>query len=193
MLANGVEAPAEGGFTHDRQAVMVKGRAASDPTYVVFRDRMTGPGVLPSWWNINLFGRKESIKQEGSVLHCDTPWPVKPDVIFADGGPLALEMAEDEPHSDAQYFPFSEAWNRLWKDGEKLPSFWLNKEGKPAGEKKGEYRGLHHSHAVRQAGMHPCRWHACGNAIGDDHLDGGCHDSLHAGWRHPDANHRDGL
>ena len=138
MLANGVEAPAEGGFTHDRQAVMVKGRAASDPTYVVFRDRMTGPGVLPSWWNINLFGRKESIKQEGSVLHCDTPWPVKPDVIFADGGPLALEMAEDEPHSDAQYFPFSEAWNRLWKDGEKLPSFWL-KEGKPAGEKKGEY------------------------------------------------------
>ncbi len=131
---------ANGPFTHDRQIVFMKGSTGKSPNYFVVRDTVSGPGRLPQWWNMNLIGRKDWIRVDGRTLQARTATSNSLDLIFADGDPGKLELAEDEPAEIGHRFWAIGDFGKLWHDGERLPEFWIRKNGAPVGAMSREIR-----------------------------------------------------
>ena len=131
-----------GSFTHDRQVVFMKGRTGKSPNYFVVRDTVNGPGRLSQWWNMNLIGRKEWIRVDGQTIQARTASSNTLDLIFANGDPGKLELAEDEPAEIGHRFWAISDFGKFWKDGEPLPEFWVRKDGAPVGAMSGEIRGM---------------------------------------------------
>lgn len=131
----------EGAFTADRQVLFVKGRKPGEKSHLVVRDTVNGTGRLAQWWNLNLLGRATNVilNVEARTLRYRSPLGVEAAIVFADHGPLALETAEEEQHTVTGMGYTASSFHDLWRDGETLPSVWVDKDGQPFGPKPARF------------------------------------------------------
>jgi hypothetical protein len=130
-LADGM-AQQEGAFHWNRQVLFLKGERADSPNYFVLRDTMPG-GKLASWLSLNLLGTRANVQPQADRLAVNTEWPVKLDVLFAQGEPKKAEFYEEN-----QYLSLG-GWSgpTWWRSELKSPGIsknWVLKDGTPAPE-----------------------------------------------------------
>jgi hypothetical protein len=103
-----------------RQVAFLKGKAATGPSYFVFRDSFTARegetlGLEAKWWYLRTLGRKDQVTPGDGGLHYTSEFGPKLDVHFLQPAKVAIE-SRDATQGAPLYAGNAQNWRRAHPD-----------------------------------------------------------------------------